>query len=134
VATDDTGNWTPRPDPTLLTTEQLNREIGHLKDLQNLRFELIERQRLESKEDNQKALDAALLAAKDSVSSLAATYQTGNTVLITALDEMKTRLTTIESRDIGKKETSTSLIAWVGLGSSLVYIIATIVLALILHH
>jgi hypothetical protein len=131
---DDTGNWTPRPDPTLLTTEQLVREISHLKDLQNLRFELIERQRLESKEDNQKALDAALLAAKDSVSSLAATYQTGNTVLITALDEVKTRLTTIESRDVGKKETTTSMMAWIGLGSSLVYITTTIILAMILHH
>jgi hypothetical protein len=134
MATDDTGNWTPRPDPTLLTTEQLVREISHLKDLQNLRFELIERQRLESKEDNQKALDAALLAAKDSVNSLAATYQTGNTILITALDEVKTRLTTIESRDVGKKETTTSMMAWIGLGSSLVYITTTIILAMILHH
>jgi hypothetical protein len=86
----------PVPDPTLLTTEALQREIKALKELLELRvnaldhrfeqriedhekmamekfrrvaleFELVERQRVEGKTDTKAAVDAALIAQKEAV-------------------------------------------------------------------
>jgi hypothetical protein len=79
------GNSRPVPDPTILTTEQLLREVSALRDLveawidnveqvnaEKLRsvwgqFELVERQRLEQKADTKAAVDAALKAQQDAV-------------------------------------------------------------------
>jgi hypothetical protein len=83
--TDEYDGSRPVPDPTLLTTEQLLREIGGLKDLveswidtleqvnaEKLRsvwsqFEIVERQRVEQKADSKAAVDAALSAQKEAV-------------------------------------------------------------------
>ena len=89
--TDDPGtgrqgnNRTPVPDPTLLTTQQLIREITSLREVIDLRiesvldtmeekfhkadqeFELVERQRVEQKKDTKDAVDAALTAQKEAV-------------------------------------------------------------------
>jgi hypothetical protein len=79
------GDWTPRPDPTVLTTAALEREIGHIKslldrDVQALedvmgekftavdkQLTLVEQQRVEQKQDTKTAVDAALLAQKEAV-------------------------------------------------------------------
>lgn len=89
-------DWRPIPDPTLLTTEALNREIDRLRssfeagrdamhDLLTARidstvaiedekfrrveqrFQLIEGQRVEQKNDTQNAVQAALTAQKEAV-------------------------------------------------------------------
>jgi len=75
----------PVPDPTILTTEQLDRAIASLKEIietriggmeeifdekfisVNERFALVERQRVEQKEDTKAAVDAAFSAAKEAV-------------------------------------------------------------------
>lgn len=75
----------PTPDPTILTTEALLREIGQLKELiqtenrgaKNVlearfnsvdkQFEMAERQRVEQKLDTKAAVDAALIAQKEAV-------------------------------------------------------------------
>jgi hypothetical protein len=75
----------PIPDPTILTTQQLNREISSLNVLVDLRLtalrdiveekfssvgtqlNLEERQRVEQKEDTKAAIDAALTAQKEAV-------------------------------------------------------------------
>ena len=68
----------PTPDPTILTTEALQREVGQLKELSNtsiaaldermeLQFSLVERQRVEQKSDTALAVNAALSAAKEAV-------------------------------------------------------------------
>jgi hypothetical protein len=75
----------PVPDPTVLTTEQLLREITTLKELMNVTlggYEAVclekfasvkdqlghfERQRIEQKKDTKDAVDAALAAAKEAV-------------------------------------------------------------------
>lgn len=93
----------PRPDPTMLTTQQLLREISNVAELlrsenekeaakaeggraailiriddiqrqtdfhagvTNNRFDIIETQRVEQKQDNEKAVQAALLAAEKAV-------------------------------------------------------------------
>jgi hypothetical protein len=88
--------WRPVPDPTLLTTEALLREIKGLRELMELKidswssgmqsqillfreistvkfskveqqFELVERQRVEQKSDTKQAVDAALTAQKEAV-------------------------------------------------------------------
>jgi hypothetical protein len=75
----------PVPDPTVLTTENLRREILGLRELLETKldgivavqrekflkvdqqFELVERQRVEQKKDTQAAVDAALTAQKEAV-------------------------------------------------------------------
>jgi DNA anti-recombination protein RmuC len=75
----------PVPDPTLLTTEQLLREVAALRelvesDIEGLeaivaekfrsvdqQLELVERQRVEQKADTKAAVDAALTAQKEAV-------------------------------------------------------------------
>jgi len=75
--------WVPVPDPTVLTTQALYREVSSLRELIELRiedlsglldekflrteqqFELVERQRVEQKNDTKNAVDAALTAQKE---------------------------------------------------------------------
>jgi len=75
----------PVPDPTILTTEQLLREVAALRelvqsDIEGLeaivaekfrsvdqQLELVERQRVEQKADTKAAVDAALTAQKEAV-------------------------------------------------------------------
>lgn len=81
----DQGDWRPRPDPTVLTTEALHREVAALRELIEERISatdllvnekfnsvdrqltLVERQRVEQKSDTEKAVNAALVAQKDAV-------------------------------------------------------------------
>lgn len=85
VDDDNSGDLRPRPDPTLLTTEQLHREIAalrefvlgeirHVGDTQTILFEGVRREfeavaqrTAEQKSDTGKALDAALQSARDAV-------------------------------------------------------------------
>ncbi len=75
----------PVPDPTILTTEQLLREVGNVERLMDARlkiieavtderfnsvetqFALFERQRIEQKQDTKSAVDSALAAAEKAV-------------------------------------------------------------------
>lgn len=79
------GGQRPVPDPTVLTTEALQREIKALKELLEMRtngvtnlmlekfrsvdeqLSLVERQRVEQKADTKAAVDAALTAQKEAV-------------------------------------------------------------------
>ena len=82
---DQEGDIRPIPDPTLLTTQQLNREIASLnvqldlrlaalREIVNEKFSSVERQllleerqRVEQKADTKAAIDAALTAQKEAV-------------------------------------------------------------------
>lgn len=75
----------PVPDPTVLTTDQLRREIGALRELftseltaasdlclekfrsVDQQLDLVEKQRVEQKSDTKAAVDAALTAQKEAV-------------------------------------------------------------------
>jgi hypothetical protein len=79
------GGSRPVPDPTLLTTQALLREVSGLRELLELsiedlkdildekflrteqQFDLVERQRVEQKKDTKDAVDAALTAQKEAV-------------------------------------------------------------------
>lgn len=69
----DPPSWAPVPDPTELTFSLVDREVGHVKNLVNLQFELIERQRVESKADTSAAL-AAALSAQEKAAAVLATF------------------------------------------------------------
>jgi septal ring factor EnvC (AmiA/AmiB activator) len=86
----DNGGSRPVPDPTVLTTEALMREISALKELIVVRIdaqaaltderfdristciETIEKQRLEQKRDVKEAVDAALASQKEAATKLEA--------------------------------------------------------------
>jgi hypothetical protein len=77
--------WRPVPDPTVLTTEALMREVAHTRELVDAKlvslggriderfrsideqFDLVENRRVEQKSDTKAAVDAALQAAKEAV-------------------------------------------------------------------
>ena len=69
----DPPTWAPVPDPTTLTLALVDREIEHVKQLVDLQFTLIERQRVESKTDTKEAL-AAALAAQEKAAGVLATF------------------------------------------------------------
>lgn len=89
----DAGDLRPRPDPTVLTTAQLLREIDNAKEqlraecrgsfnviekqfqAVDQRFDQAEKWRLEQKADNTAATGAALTAAKEAVSQQNAASQ-----------------------------------------------------------
>ena len=66
-----TDQVTPRPDPTTLTTESLLREVGHARELVNLRFEQLDLRLQQRFEAQQKAIDAALISADVKAQALA---------------------------------------------------------------
>lgn len=160
---DDDGNqtgqqrgWRPVPDPTLLTTEQLLREVAALRreiDLQlelrrgitdekfitvDTQFELIERQRVEQKKDGKEALDAALAAAKEAVTKnevatneqlrqQAATFDAAFVAVRESLDDVKERVTKIESLTAGAGQRSSELRSSIGLYILLASVIVSVV-------
>jgi anti-sigma-K factor RskA len=134
----------PTPDPTILTTAQLDREIAHLKELNNLHLELIERQRVESKADNQRELNAALVAAKENVNSFKETYDTGHSSMLVSIDALRQRVTALESAALGYNATRTdqrharnegrdNLALWIAVASVILTVALTIMNAWVVH-
>jgi len=76
------GDLKPVPDPTALTIEALGREIGHLKELVEVKFSavtremhLVENSRVEQKQDSLDSLAAALSAAKEAVGANTTSFE-----------------------------------------------------------
>ena len=71
TAVDDRGpgsdTWTPRPDPTILTTAQLLRELAALRELLETRIDSLDRVLSRRMDDAGKAIDAALVSAEKAV-------------------------------------------------------------------
>ncbi len=142
-------------DPSALTTAQLLREVGILKELMLTMFQameaknlLLEGQRVEQKNDTKNALDAALSAAKEAVreqtiasdraiqkseqstkEQLAQMNNTFQLAIATSsdnLNELKDRVTRIESLKQGGQEKMTGIYAMVGFFGTLLLIINVI--------
>lgn len=154
---------TPVPDPSSLTTEQLQREIANLKDWVQSRItgmndiieerfksvttqlQLLEKQRVEQKADTEKAVQAALSAAKEAVkeqtaasdksiqkseTATAEQLKQQGTTTITAIagvtqsvGDLKDRVGNIESEKKGGKETLSGVYA---LGGFVLVVLTTI--------
>lgn len=143
----------PDPDPTLLTTENLRREILGLRelleqkisaehDLSTQQFALIERQRVEQKQDTKTAVDAALSAQKEAVheqtlasdkaiskseqgttkqiDQLASNFDTAIKGQTTQIDDLKERMTRVEQSQSTRTEQRTDARAGSALYVSLV--------------
>ena len=146
---DDTSELIPRPDPTRLTTAALIREIAALRELLETqidaldrltkdRFETAERHRIEQKTDTKTMLDAALASQQAAVAKTEANFEkqisqlgtnagTVNEGLRRSLDDLKgllndlkDRVTTIESTKLGAKEDRTGLYATLAAAGGLI--------------
>jgi hypothetical protein len=93
----------------------------------NLQFELIERQRVELKADQAKSLEFALTQSGGELDNLAHTYETGHASLVSAIDELKGRVTTVEAKAVGGRQVSDSVYVIIGLLISLALLAATTV-------
>ena len=109
----------PTPDPTILTTEQLLREVAGATNLMqteitglrsnideqfksvSTQFMLIERQRVEQKADTEKAVQAALSAAKEAVKEQTAASDRSITKSETAMTEQLKQLNVTFTTAIG---------------------------------
>jgi len=149
---DDVGLTKPTPDPTVLTTEQMLREVASAKEFMFSRIDgvvdvmvekfdgvsvqlgLVERQRVEQKNDTKAAVDAALAAAKEAVKEqttasglsitksetataeqlkqLSQTFTTANSGLTLLLNDLKTRVERIENLKQGGRETLSGIYAF----------------------
>lgn len=172
MAGGDPGNGRrPVPDPTALTTQALYREVANLQEViersiegtrlineekfrrVEQQFELVERGRIEQKEDTKAAVDAALTAQKEAVreqttaseraiakseaattkqlEQLANTFNTEASALRRELGEVKDRIGDVDRKTsavvdqkIGAKDDRTGLYAAIA-------VIATILLAVL---
>lgn len=132
----------PVPDPTILTTEALLREITHLRELLESkldsvhnRLESAEEQRREQKFDTGKAIDAALMAQREAankseaaidkrIEQMQSTFKTDVSNLTLNLSDIKDRVGKIEAVKIGGSESRAGLYATIG-------VVATIILAVL---
>jgi hypothetical protein len=154
------GDTRPVPDPTALTTKAVDTavavakeftigEVTHLKELTDVQFGLIERQRKEQKEDTKAAVDAALAAAKEAVkeqttasqlstnkseTSFAEQLKQQNVTFSVAIEgvnremrDLKTRVERIENLKQGGQDSKASVYAAVGLGVLVLGLLGTIV-------
>jgi len=119
-----------KPDPTVLTTEalhreveQMHRELAALRELLEVKmaernravdqlFALVEDRRVEQKQDVGRNVDAALAAAKEAVAKtetstakqleqLQETFATALRAVTSAVDELKDRVGAVESSIVG---------------------------------
>lgn len=119
-------NWRPIPDPTLLTTQQLEREIGHVTDLlrqelqgdrelYNERFASIERMFAEkdirfndSVSNSKEAVATAFINAKEAVTKSETTTNATISQLEKLINEARDRILAIESGNRGQVVANTN--------------------------
>jgi hypothetical protein len=144
------GDSRPVPDPTVLTTEQLHREIAALSELTSYRLagqkELVEEQFRTvhvAMEDAKEAVGFALTAAKESQAKSEASFtkqidQMG--LLIGAatqgnsdkIDDIKDRITAIEGRTKGATDNTGALLSFSAVAISAVGVVIAIFFST--HH
>lgn len=108
----------PNPDPSLLTTTQLLREVEGLKELMFSKMATIERDHLHEKEltaerfrgvyekftDNKEALDKAFNSSEKAIDKTETTFTNRIVASDARLNDVRDRLTVVESRSVGKSE------------------------------
>jgi len=152
----DQGDVFPRPDPTVLTTEALRRDIGALErllkqeirghvDLCKTKFNDIEEQfnrleqlRREQKQDTKEAVDAALSSQREAVAktevstteqihSLSQKSESERESLRREIGDVKERITIIEGQKVGAREDRSGLYATIGIGVTVLLAVIAIV-------
>jgi hypothetical protein len=127
------GGSRPVPDPTVLTTQALYREVNALKELLLTelsclkrevaqRFVAVEQQRVEQKRDTKDAVDSALSAQREAITKsetstkeqlgqLTVNFATGIKAVTDGLNDLKERVGKIESLKQGAVESRESAYA-----------------------
>jgi len=131
---ESSGTSTPRPDPTILTTEQLGRAIDNLQTLLERTIDaeakltaerfadvrrmqnLAEKARIEQKKDTKEAVDLALSSAKESIQALRR-----------EVDDLKNRANTSRGATEGEAERQGRTFAWIGAGCLVLSVLVGIV-------
>lgn len=114
----------PRPDPTVLTTEALTREINHVRELYDVQLALIERQRVESKADAEKALAAAMVAQEKAQALLAENVAAAISALTKGLNDLTVTVGMMQAGKTGVREGQQAIYAFVGFVIALVGAVA----------
>jgi hypothetical protein len=135
VVNEQQGN-VPVPDPSLLTTEALDREIDHLTTLLTERIAAERTLTNEQLSSRDKALVAALAAAKeliDGVDKVRAAEMTSMRERLTATETayaaLQLQVSGIEQRTGGSKETKASLTVVVTIAVSVAAVVVAVILA-----
>lgn len=140
----DAGGSRPTPDPTILTTDQLLREAGHLKELLTEKLiavdkflNKVEEQRVEQKIDTKTAVDAALaaqekailkteLATAEALRQLKLTFDTALIGVVSSIDDLKNRVGRVEGVKLGGQESKAGLYAAIAAAVGIVGLIVTL--------
>jgi hypothetical protein len=135
----------PVPDPTVLTTEALHREIRHLDELMatklaaaealtaerfrgmELLVQLVENRRVEQKKDTSAAVDNALAAAKEAVSKESVSVTNELSALRRELGDVKERVGAVEAQKVGAREGQGGVYAAAGFVLVLLSVAAVVV-------
>jgi len=159
AADDDTRGLVPRPDPTLLTTQALEREIEHLRremelqieslgDACEAKFEFIE-QRLKDRtllvdaafSASRDAVAAALASSKEAVSKSEHTFNkqldemkltmaAANKGIEDQISAVKERVTIMESLDRGGTIKSQGVAQLIGIGLAVATVVISVIVVL----
>lgn len=123
-------DFRPIPDPTLLTTEALTREINHLRELHEERFRSVQKQFDErdvreerSAKDSKDAIGAALAAQKEAVGKSEESTGKQFADMRATINDVKERQTRSEGTTTGKQDLSKllfSLMAALGVAFGIV--------------
>jgi len=132
---------TPVPDPTVLTTAALHREIEHMKELITQRIDGLEGRidrhealRIEMKADTSKVVDAAKQDTAKAVDTALSAANIATAAVATTTNDLKDRVVTLESIKLGNLEQRTEtrltmgqIIAIVGMFATLIIVAIAIV-------
>lgn len=125
AATDGSGDTKPIPDPTVLTTQQLDRALLALENEQNAKRDGLEKVVDERFKGNDRALEAALASAKEAVSKTEANFtkqiddlgrrlETATKVTDTQIGDIKQTLAALAGQSRGSDDTWSILFAVFG--------------------
>lgn len=106
----------PVPDPSLLTTEQLNREIGALKELIKSQNDLVNEKFIGINarlNDSKQAVEKAFESSEKAIGKTETAFTKQIEASDSRIADVKDRLTILESRTQGKTEGITSVGAMV---------------------
>ena len=121
MPTSDPSLSTPNPDPTLLTTQALFREIAHVREMYDVRLDQLDLRLQQRFEAQSKALDAALDSANAKTDSLSG-----------KIDELRSSRDNTAGKSAGIAAIGGWIVAGVGLVATIISI--AIVVSNVLKH
>lgn len=120
------GDRRPVPDPTLLTTAAVTREIGHLREFIEEKFRGVQTQF----DEKQRALDAALAAQKEAVGKSEESASKQFDSIRIEINDLKDRQNRSEGSGAGRQDSGKLLFAVIGAVIGLLGVALAVVMAI----